>query len=141
MKNLFLILVLLVSASMSGFAQTPGALNPHHPGLNGTQTGGIYQFLPETSAISTEVLDMSSSLFKTHTIEAILGTGTNSACTFQVEGSSTTANWYSISGSTPLVCTAGSMTSFPDKPVRYIRIHILTYTGTAPVTFYYTGVK
>jgi hypothetical protein len=141
MKNLFLSLALL-AGSVSAMAQAvPGVLNPNHPGLNGTQTGGTYKFLPESSAISTEVLDLSSSLFKTHTVEAVLGTGTNSACTFQVEGSSTTANWYSISGGTPIACTAGSMTSFADKPVRYIRIHILTYTGTAPVTFYYTGVK
>ena len=76
--------------------------------------------------------------------EATTGTAP-STCTFEVESSPDGITWNSGSGSVSgvLDChTAGLLTtSFISKPVRYLRINVLTFTGgdgTTRATFSYT---
>jgi hypothetical protein len=124
-----LVIVLFVFGCLSCFGQT-------------TQTvflpvGGYYDFPVLTTATHTTVLDLRKSLVKTHTIEISL-TGTPSVCTYRVEGSSNSTNWYDISGTQS--CLTNNMFHITDKPIRYIRINVLSLTGTASLTYQWTGL-
>jgi hypothetical protein len=63
--------------------------------------------------------------------------GTNSVCTFQLEGSDDQVNWYSLSGSQS--CLSPLMFTVAQRPARVVRINVLTYTGTATLAFHWTG--
>lgn len=69
-----------------------------------------------------------------------------SACTFRVEGSADGTSWFGLDATSPaadpVACTASNMVSIVDRPVRKIRVVIVTYTagdGTTSVKFHYTA--
>jgi hypothetical protein len=70
-------------------------------------------------------------------VSVALGTGTNSACTWQLEASDDGTNWYSVL--TSQTCTANSYLAVQQIPLRNLRVHVTAYTGTASLTFHWTG--
>jgi hypothetical protein len=78
-----------------------------------------------------------------YTIDVSVSGTAPATCTFRVEGSSDTVNWYGLDATAPATtsCTANFMESIAGRPVIYLRIN-LTYTqgdGTTKVQFHYTG--
>lgn len=71
------------------------------------------------------------------TVSLTIVSGSNTVCTWQLEGSDDNTNWFSLSGS--LGCLTPYMATVVDRPTRYVRINVLTYTGTASLTFHWTG--
>lgn len=67
------------------------------------------------------------------TVDAEIASGSNTVCTFQLEGSNDAVNWFSLSGSQS--CLSATMFTVIQRPTRYVRINVLTYTGTASLTF------
>ncbi len=68
-----------------------------------------------------------------------------SACTFRVEGSSDGIAWTGLDiaapGTDPLPCTLSNMVFITDKPVRFVRVNIVSYTAgdaTTVLIFHYT---
>jgi hypothetical protein len=141
MKKL-LFLSLLFLAPVALFAQTPPALTPpyHLSAYVGYETGGYFDFPQVSAAGPTGELDLHLSLMKTHTVEVSYASGTNTACTVQLEGSSNGTNWYSLQTS-PTTCTSNVMWNVVNFPVRFLRVNVLTYTGTGVLDIQYTGVK
>jgi hypothetical protein len=140
MKKLLFLLLLAVPVTL--FSQTPPTLTPpyHLSGYVGYQTGGYFNFPQVSSATATGALDLHLSILKSHTVEISYASGTNSACTAQLEGSSNGTNWYSLQAS-PTTCTSNVMWNVVNYPVRYVRVNVLTYTGTGILQVQYTGVK
>ena len=67
-----------------------------------------------------------------------LGTGTNSVCTWQVQASDDLGTtWYNVG--TANSCTAATYYNPIEVPLRFVRIQVVSYTGTAAVTFHWTG--
>jgi len=65
-----------------------------------------------------------------------------SACTFNVQGSSDAVNWYALDGGTPVSCTTSGNEFIVDKPVVYLRINVVAFTGAGgTTTFHYTGAR
>jgi hypothetical protein len=67
-------------------------------------------------------------------------------CTFRVEGSSDGTHWYGLDVTSPASesCTTSNMEHIPFKPVRALRITIVSYSagdGTTAVVFNYTGAR
>lgn len=72
------------------------------------------------------------------TISVALGTGTNSVCTWQLLASDDIGlTWYSVN--TAQSCTANGFLSVPNMPLRMVKVQVVSYTGTAPLTFHWTG--
>lgn len=68
------------------------------------------------------------------------------ACTFRVEGSFDNVNWFGLDTTSPATtsCTTSNMESLAYKPVNYLRINIVSWTGgdgTTKVIFHFTGTK
>jgi hypothetical protein len=64
------------------------------------------------------------------------------ACTFRVEGSFDGVNWYGLDTTSPnsTSCTTSNMESIAYKPVNYLRINLVTFTGAGgTIIFHYTG--
>lgn len=78
----------------------------------------------------------------TYTIDfSVTGTAPG-ACTFNAQGSSDGTNWYPLDGGSAVSCTATNSESITGKPVRFLRINVVSYTagdGTTKVIFHYTG--
>lgn len=79
-----------------------------------------------------------------HTIDWEVSGTAPSLCTFRIEGSSDTVHWYGLDVSSPATesCTSSNMIHIPFKPIRAIRVIIVSYTagdGTTSVVFNYTG--
>lgn len=130
--NIFLkrlAIVLIIASSFACFGQTSQSIY--------VPNGGYYDFAAVTSAGAGTVLDLRKSLIKSHTIEVSV-TGTPSACTYRVEGSSNSNNWYDLSGTQ--ACTSNGMIHIDPKPVRFLRINVITLVGTASLVFQWTGV-
>lgn len=62
-----------------------------------------------------------------HTVSANVVSA--SACTIRLEGSLDNAHWFDLSGSQD--CTSGAMFHVDGKPVLFVRVNLLTYTGDA----------
>lgn len=141
MKRLLSLFCLLLTASFVASAQSVVT-------VTGNVSASAYTWTPMTAAgissasIYTVNPDGAPSSFTID--EATTGTAPTT-CTFEVESSPDGVTWNSGAGSLSgaLDChTAGLLTtSFISKPVRYIRINVLTFTGgdgTTKVTFSYT---
>jgi hypothetical protein len=68
-----------------------------------------------------------------------------SVCTFRIEGSDDATNWTGLDATAPAVdsetCTTSNIQFVVNKPTRYIRVNIVTYTAgdsTTSVIFHYT---
>ena len=68
-----------------------------------------------------------------------------SACTFRVEGSADGTTWFGLDATAPaadtVACTTANMISIVDRPVRVLRVYIVSYTqgdNTTAVKFSYT---
>lgn len=101
-----------------------------------------YSWAPVSATGALQYLNLNADLANGtgghQTVDVTLGTGTNSACTWQLEGSNDLVNWYSLSGVQS--CTAPTMVSVVDRPTTYVRVNVLSYTGTASLTFNWTGI-
>lgn len=71
------------------------------------------------------------------TVSVTLGAGTNSVCVWQLEASDDNTNWFSISGTQD--CTVPTMMTVAYRPARMVRVNVTSYTGTANLTFHWTG--
>ena len=141
MKRLLSLLCLLCAASFVASAQSVVT-------VTGPTSTSAYTWPVMTasgiSSTSIYTLDAVGSPTSFTIDEATTGTAPTT-CTFEVESSPDGINWNSGSGSLSgvLDChTAGLVTtSFISKPVRYVRINLLTFTGgdgTTKITFSYT---
>jgi hypothetical protein len=132
-QRLFIAFVLLLAAA-AAFAQQGAPYAASRLPVN-----GLYDFATVAGTGYTEYINLAAQgiPFNNHTIELSITGTAPSVCTFQVEGSSNGTNWYSISGSQS--CTASEMFHIITKPVRYLQVHVLTYTGTGVLFFQHTG--
>jgi len=131
MRSFKIIALLFLCLVPNLFAQS--ALKRNTQSFN----NGYYDFHPVSSATATEYVDARTTIFPTHNVDVVLGTGTNSVCTFTLQGSPDAVTWFDMS--TAQSCTASLMFQVTLKPVRYFRINVSAYTGTAPLNFHYTG--
>lgn len=118
-------------ASLIGHAQkvTSGGLLDFGTATTTGQLGNYYAFdlgrIPLTFTVSWSVQGTAPS-----------------ACTFNAEGSLDGTNWFYLESASGISCTASGMEAITYKPVRYLRIHVLTYTaatGSNGVLFKYAG--
>lgn len=73
-----------------------------------------------------------------NTLSVSLGTGTNSACTWQLQASDDIGTtWYNVL--TAQSCTGPNFLQVANLPLRMLRVQVVTYTGTAALTFHWTG--
>ncbi len=133
MRNLLRYLALLLLCTIPLAAQKTPSYRPI------TYLGGYYNFAPISSQVASEYIDLRNGILQSHTIDFSLTSGTLSVCTFNVEASSDAVNWYDISGTQ--TCTASAMFHIAYKPVRYLRINVLSYTGNGVLQFNYTGAN
>jgi hypothetical protein len=71
-----------------------------------------------------------------HTVQAI-PTGSPSACTLRLEGSLDAVNWFDVSGTQ--TCTSSVMFHVDGKPLTFVRVNLLTWTGGTNVVITYRG--
>jgi hypothetical protein len=133
MKKYFLAFVvfMLAAAGMSA-QQTPAQYPSNYPYTFAT-------FAPITVAGATPYLDLSYSVTQTHKVTVVPGTGTLTACTFTLQDSADKVTWLDITTSSS--CLVPIEVHVSGIPARYVRVNVATYVGTAPVTFYYTGLR
>lgn len=79
-----------------------------------------------------------------HTISYTVSGTLPTSCTFRVEGTLDFVNWQGLDVTAPATesCTASGMFHIPYKPVRGIRVNVVSYTAgdtTTSVVFSYTG--
>jgi len=130
-RNFACLLLLLAGVATFAGAQVPVG---HHS----------YDWAAVSATGATPYIDLRASansgqefMSAIHTVSVSLGAGTNTVCTYQIEASDDTVNWFSLSGAQS--CTASAMFSVTDRPARMVRINVLTYTGSASLTFHWTG--
>lgn len=76
---------------------------------------------------------------ETHTAHVVM-TGGATTCTYRLQGSNDNTTWYDISGS-DITCTSTAVQHVADKPSRFVRGSLLTFSGgTSPtITLHYSG--
>lgn len=81
-----------------------------------------------------------------HTVQVVVNGTAPSVCTFRVEGSLDYTNWFGLDVTAPATesCTASTLFHIPYKPVRALRVNVVSYTAgdqTTSVVFSYAGSK
>jgi hypothetical protein len=105
---------------------------------NANGMAGTYNFVAISAAKPTEYVKLQNAIMANHTVEVVITTAP-SVCTFQLQGSNSGQAWFSIG--TSQSCTASGMFTVAAIPVRFVRVSVTTFTGTAPVSFYYTATR
>jgi hypothetical protein len=73
-----------------------------------------------------------------HTV-AVVVSGSPGACSVRLEGSLDNSNWFDVSGSQ--TCTSSTMFHVDGKPLHYIRMNLLTWTGGTNAVLTYKGAN
>lgn len=125
----FLVFALFCAAASAQTIQAPNSLVFTFPAVTASGPTGALQFSNAATRPSNYTIDVTV-------------TGTPTACTFRVEGSSDNATWYGLDTTAPAStsCTASFMEHIVSKPVLYLRVNLVTWTaGGATAVFHYTG--
>ena len=86
--------------------------------FTGTATGATYSLTQKST--------------RTHTVSAVITSGSLSDCTMRLEGSLDGTNFFSLSGDQ--TCTASFMFHVVNKPVSHVRAVVSAFTGTSTPT-------
>lgn len=74
-----------------------------------------------------------------HTVQVVVS-GSPSACTVRLEGSLDNNSWVDLSG-TQSCTTSPTMFHVDGKPVTYVRVNLLSFTGASSATITYKGTN
>jgi hypothetical protein len=141
MRRIIGVTILVVLAIGLGFAQT-------RPSDNRPQ----YDWPTAVADVGQlgDYLDLAAykDLPSTYTIDWTISGTAPAACTFRIEGSTigTTGSWFGLDATAPAAdtvpCTSANMIHIANRPVRKLRVYIVSYTagdGTTSVKFHYTA--
>lgn len=129
-RFLFAIVLALVGVSAGcGVAHASGPINADNP--------WSWKWDAVSAASTLSVIPPSSGpVPSTRSVQAITS-GTVSACTFKVEGSLDGANFFDMSGT--LSCASSNFYSVVQRPALWVRITVISFTGTGSVQFFHAG--
>lgn len=135
MKRLFIVVLLFCVPALSQVTTSDGKSQYDWAAVSGTGQLGSYLVQPSAPYVPSIV-----------TIDWSVSGTAPSACTFRVEGSSDGSSWFGLDATAPAAntvpCTSSNMIHIADRPVRKVRIYIVSYTAgdaTTSVKFHYTA--